>query len=188
MFSRAYQNFFCVERKHRFTRWRSSYVTIRFMEVQKWWIWGKKRENTFRNSKVTRMFYYHISCFLTFIWAASALGTPQGRTVAKCLLHTVLHPHSQGSNSWRDYFYIISFITISIYTISYKCMGGKKKMEVLKQEQGNKKWGSWKHIRKVLGRHVPTWHYDPILWPKELKTRFSFQFQRCKQTKWTIQR
>lgn len=110
----AYQNFFCMERKDRFTRWRPSYVTIRFMEVQKWWIWGKREKTPLGSKRVTYMFSYHILHLLMFIWIP-LLGTPQGRSFIKCFLHIALHLHSQESNSQHDCFYKISFITTSAY-------------------------------------------------------------------------
>lgn len=106
----TYQNFFCIQGKHRFTRRRSSYVTIRFMEEQKGWIWEKRKKIPLGTHKVTYIFYYYRSHFLMFGWTASLLGIPLGRTFMKHFLPTPLHLHSQGSNSRQDSTYIISFI------------------------------------------------------------------------------
>lgn len=74
---------------------------------------GGKRENTFRNSELhvcsVITSYISLCSFeqLPVLVSAeiglnhntSPLGTPQGRTFMKYLLHTALHPHSKGSNS-----------------------------------------------------------------------------------------
>lgn len=111
----TYQNFFCIQGKHRFTRRWPSYVTIGFMEVQKWWIWEKREKIPLGTHRVTCTFYSHISHFLIFSRAASPPGTPQGRTFMKHCLPMALHPHSQGSNSWHESFYVISFIPTYAY-------------------------------------------------------------------------
>lgn len=100
----TYQNFFCIQGKHRFTRRRSSYVTIWFMEEQKRWIWEKREKIPLGTHRVTYIFYYYSSHFLMFGWTPSPLGIPQGKTFMKHFLPTALHPHSQEATADRTAF------------------------------------------------------------------------------------
>lgn len=59
----TYQNFFCIQGKHRFTRRWSSYVTIWLMEVQKWWIWEKREKIPLGTQSYIYVILSHITFF-----------------------------------------------------------------------------------------------------------------------------